>query len=98
MEQYLVLPDLQVWINECNPTSAAEAASLADIFCGCPTEGPALDLCPMEREQNVYWVPGLIGQVHSGYGSGYGRSRLDQTASAFYLHFASERNYPNASV
>ena len=47
------------------------------------------------KQGNVYLVPGqVIGQVHSGYGNGYGGSRLDQTASAFYLHFASERNYP----
>lgn len=34
MEQFLrlVSPKLQVWIRECNPDSAAEAASLADVF------------------------------------------------------------------
>ena len=62
-------------------------------------------ICPMRKigaagkQGNVYLVVYFgVDQVHSGYGSGDGGSRLDQTASAFYLFILPERNNPNASL
>ena len=51
LEQFLrmVSPDLQIWIKERNPSSAAEAASLADV-CGSPAQSTGLDVWPMARK------------------------------------------------